>query len=163
MKTASSISLTKSDPSKSLVKTTSASVSLRGGSSSNLTTTSSGTANVGRLGQKVATARALAAPLVGGAVVGAVAGGFYGISNMIKYARNKKSGKQAAKDTVAGSAGMGIAAGLGIAATNAVAGTWLALGSTVIVPLSAGVATACASIKVWNKLFFKKKTPSKTK
>lgn len=105
----------------------------------------------------------MATPLVGGAAVGAVAAGFYGISNVVKYAKNKKSGKQAVKDTVKGSAGVGISAGLGIAAANVIAGTSLALGSAVVVPLAAGFGTAYAGMKIWNKIFFKGKSPSKSK
>jgi hypothetical protein len=100
---------------------------------------------------------------VGGAVVGTVALGFYGISNIIRYGKNEKSGAQAAKDTIAGSAGLGLSAGLGIAAANAITGTTLALGSAVVVPIAAGVGTAYASIRIWNRLFFKNNSPSKTK
>ena len=95
--------------------------------------------------------------------MGTVALGFYGISNMIKYGRNEKSGAQAAKDTIAGSTGLGLSAGLGIAAAHVIAGTSLALGSTVVVPMVAGVGAAYASMKIWNKLFFKEKSDSKTK
>lgn len=157
-------SLTGGDSSGIPIKTASSPASLAGGSSGSLVETSSGVPTISKgVGQKAATAAALATPLTTGTVVGVVAAGFYGISNMIKYARNEKSGKQAAKDTVKGAAGLGVSAGLGIAAANAVAGTSLALGGTVIVPMAAGVAAAYASIKVWHKLFFKEKSPPKTK
>lgn len=168
-------SLASGDLSKSPVKTVSSPTSLVSGSSSqsltktasspiSLTSGSSGIATVGKsTGQKAASAAALATPVVGGAVTGTVALGFYGISNMIRYGKNEKSGAQAAKDTIAGSAGLGLSAGLGIAAANAIAGTSLALGSAVVVPIAAGVGAAYASIRIWNKLFFKEKSPSKTR
>lgn len=153
-----------SSGSRSFIKTNSSPVSLTGGGSGKLTGTSSGLANVSKgVGRKAATASVLGTPLAAGMVVGVVAAGFYGVANMIRYARNEKSGKQAAKDTVAGSAGVGVSAGLGIAAANAVAGSSLALGSTVIVPMAAGVAAAYAGVRVWHKLFFKENIPSKTK
>lgn len=171
----SPVSLASSDLSKSPVKTVSSPTSLVSGSSSqsltktasspiSLTSGSSGIATVGKgTGQRAASAAALATPVVGGAVAGTVALGFYGISNIIKYGKNEKSGAQAAKDTVAGSAGLGLSAGLGIAAANAIAGTSIALGSTVVVPIAAGVGAAYASIRIWNRLFFKEKSPSKTR
>ena len=90
-----------------------------------------------------------------GAVVGAVALGCYGVSNIMKYAKSEKSGAQAAKDTVKGGAGVGVSAGLGIAAANAVTGTSLALGSAVVVPVAAAVAAAYVSMRIWHGLFFK--------
>jgi len=75
---------------------------------------------------------------------------------MIKYGKDEKTGAQAAKDTVKGSAGLGVSTGLGVAAAHAVAGTSLALGTTVVVPIVAGVGAAYASLKIWNKIFFKK-------
>ena len=153
---------------RSFIKTNSSPTSLAGGSgkligtSSGLSNTSKGLSEAAK-GSRVATAAASATPLAAVAVVGAVAAGFYGVVNMIKYARNEKPGKQAAKDTVKGSAGAGVSAGLGIAAANAVAGSSLALGSTVIVPMAAGVAAAYVGIIVWHKLFFKEKMPSKSK
>jgi len=77
--------------------------------------------------------------------------------------KSQKTGVQAAKDTVKGSAGSGIAAGLGVAAAHAVAGTSLALGTAVVVPVAAGAGAAYASLKIWNKLFFKKPDTSKAK
>jgi len=67
---------------------------------------------------------------------------------------------------------LGVSAGLGVAAANTVAGTSLALGSTVVVPIAAGIGAAYAGMKIWNKLFkkadvskvkAKAKTKSKTK
>ena len=161
VKTASApTSLVSSSP----VKTVSAPTSLAGGSSSSVTATSSGGAHINRaLGQKVAQAAGSATPLVGGVVVGAVAAGFLGVANTVKYAKNEKSGKQAARDTVAGSAGLGVSAGLGIAAAKAVAGTSLGLGTAVIVPLAAGVATIYVSMRIWHRIFFKAKSASKAK
>ena len=83
---------------------------------------------------------------------------------MIKYGKNEKTGTQAAKDTVKGSAGLGLAAGLGVAAAHAVAGTSLALGgAAVVVPIAAGAGAAYASLKIWNKLFSKKPNTPKAK
>ena len=84
----------------------------------------------------------------------AVAVGFYGISNIVKYGKSEKSGAQAIKDTVKGSAGLGLSTTLGVTAANAVAGTSLALGTAVLVPVAAGVAAAYASLKILHKLFF---------
>jgi hypothetical protein len=98
-----------------------------------------------------------------GTFVGGVGALFYSIGNMIKYGEGKKTGAQAAKDTVKSSAGLGVSTGLGVAAVHAVAGTSIALGSTVLVPVAAGVATGYVSMKVWNKIFFKKKEAPKTK
>ncbi len=108
--------------------------------------------------QKVVAGVAVAAPLTAGVIVAGVAAVFYGVSNMIKYGECKKSGAQATKDTVAGSACLGVSAGLGVAAGSAIAGTSLALGSTVIAPIAVGAGVAYASIKIWNKMFFNKKT-----
>lgn len=102
----------------------------------------------------------VASPLATGTIVGVVATGFYGVANMVRYAKNKKTGAQAVKDTVTGSAGLGISTGLGLAAANTIAGTSLALGSTVIVPLVAGAAAAYVSMAVWDKVFFKGKCSS---
>lgn len=113
--------------------------------------------------QRVAAAAALATPLAAGMTVGAVAAGFYGVSNIVKYGKNEKSGMQAVKDTVKGSAGLGLSTTLGVAAANAVAGSSLALGSAVFVPVAAGVAAAYASLKIWHKLFFKEERPSRAK
>ena len=134
--------------------------------SNDLTKTSSSLSHLRRAGLresgrlKVVRTAAISSPLVMGTIVGAVAMGFYGIANMIKYRRNEKSGAQAAKDTVTGSAGMGISTGLGIATANSVSGT---LGSVVFVPLTAGAAVAYTSMAVWDKLFYKWKHLSKTK
>ena len=100
----------------------------------------------------------MASPLVTGTIVGAVAGGIYGVANMLRYKRNEKSGVRAAKDTITGSAGVGISTGLGVAAANAVVGT---LGSMVLVPVAAGAAVAYVSMVVWDKLFYTEKIPSK--
>ena len=109
--------------------------------------------NVG--GANTASRAALTGPLTGGVVVGGVAAAAYGISNMIRYARNEKTAKEAIKDTAKSSAGLGVSAGFAVAAANAVAGSALALGSTVVVPLAAGVAVAYASMAIWNGLFLR--------
>jgi opacity protein-like surface antigen len=96
-------------------------------------------------------------------MVGGISAVFYGISNMVKYAKSQKTGAQATKDTVKGSAGLGVAAGLGVTAAHAVAGTSLALGSTFLVPITAGVATGYISAKIWNKIFSRKPDTSKIK
>jgi hypothetical protein len=101
--------------------------------------------------------------LAAGTFVGGVSALFYGVSNIVKYAKSQKTGAQAAKDTVKGSAGLGVAAGLGVTAAHAVAGTSLALGSTVLVPITAGVATGYISVKIWNQFFFKTPDTSKIK
>ena len=85
--------------------------------------------------------------------MGGIAAVFYGVSNIIKYGKHKKTGAQAAKDTVKDSVGLGVSAGLGVAAAHAVAGTTLALGGTLVVPLTAGVATVYISTKIWGKIF----------
>jgi hypothetical protein len=96
-------------------------------------------------------------PLAVGVAAGAIGAAAYGTSNIIKYKKKQKNGKQAAKDTAVNSAGVGISVGLGIAAVNAVSGTFLALGSSVIVPIAAGTGVAYASMKIWNKLLSKAK------
>ena len=113
--------------------------------------------------QRVAAGTAVAAPLSAAVTIGGISAVFYGISNVVQYAKSKKTGAQAAKDTVKGSAGLGVAAGLGVTAAHAVAGTSLALGSTFLVPITAGVATGYISAKIWNKIFFKKSDTSKIK
>ena len=65
----------------------------------------------GRL-KAVRTTAVVASPLAIGTIVGAVAIGFYGIANMLRYKRNEKSGTQATKDTITGSAGVGISTGI---------------------------------------------------
>jgi hypothetical protein len=137
-------------------------MALTGGRSSTLVSSSSRTVGTG-LSQRAAAGAATVAPLAAGTVVGGVAAVFYGVSNMIKYGEHKKTGAQAAKDTVKGSAGLGVSTGLGVAAAHAVAGTALAFGSTVVVPIGAGFATGYISMKIWNKIFFKGKETSKTK
>ncbi len=119
-----------------------------------LTTANTSTA----ITDKVVAGVALVAPLTVGVIVGGVAAVCYGVANMIKYGENKKSGKQAVTDTVKGSAGLGISAGLGEAAGAAIAGSSLAMGSTIVAPIAVGAAVACASIKMWNRLFFEKTT-----
>lgn len=141
----------------SIVKTGGSSVTLTGGGSSTYASTSSGT-----IGRAVSLPAAVA-PVAAGTVVGGVGALFYGVGNMIKYGEGKKTGTQAAKDTVKSSAGLGVSTGLGVAAIHAVAGTALALGSTVLVPVAAGVATGYVSMKVWNKIFFKQKETPKNK
>ena len=130
---------------------------LRGASSGASHLTKGSLRESGRLKAGTTTA-AMTSPLAMGTIAGAVAVGFYGIANILRYRRNEKSGLQAAKDTVTGSAGVGISTGLGIAAANAVAGT---LGSTVFVPLATGAAVAYAGMAIWDKLFYKGKIPQK--
>jgi len=146
-----------------LAKTGSSSVALTNSSSSTLIPASSSKIGSASLAQRVATGAAVATPLAAGAMVGGISAVFYGVSNMVKYGKNQKTGAQAAKDTVKGSVGLGVASGLGVAAAHAVAGTALALGSTVVVPITAGLATGYISMKIWNKIFSKKKSPSKTR
>ena len=112
---------------------------------------------------KVTATAGLATPVVAGTVVGGVAAVCYGVSNVLKYAKNEKSGKQAVTDTVKGSAGLGVATGLGIAAAGAVAGTSLALGTTLVVPIAAGAAAAYATARIWHRLFFREKIASTAK
>ena len=141
-----------------------------GRKSSNLKKASSGASHLrkgvlregGRL-RVVKTTADVGSPLATGTIVGAVAAGCYGVANMVRYAKNKKTGAQAVKDTVTGSAGLGVSTGLGLAAANTITGTSLALGSTVIVPLVAGAAAAYVSMAVWDKLFFKGKYFSEIK
>jgi len=96
--------------------------------------------------------------ITAGTIVGAVAIGFYGIANTLRYKRSEKSAVRAAKDTITGSAGVGISTGLGVAAANAVVGTF---GSMVVVPVTAGAVTAYLSMAVWDKLFFAGKVAAK--
>jgi len=112
----------------------------------------------GRL-KAVRTTAVVASPLAIGTIVGAVAIGFYGIANMLRYKRNEKSGTQATKDTITGSAGVGISTGVGVAAANVAVG---AFGSMVLVPVASGAAVAYVSMAVWDKLFYTGKCPSKT-
>lgn len=119
-----------------------------------LTTANTSTA----ITDKVVAGVALVAPLTVGVIVGGVAAVCYGVANMIKYGEHKKSGKQAIADTVKGSAGLGVSAGLGEAAGAAIAGSSLVMGSSIVAPIAVGAAVACASIKMWNRLFFKKMT-----
>jgi len=112
----------------------------------------------GRL-KAVRTTAVVASPLAIGTIVGAVAIGFYGIANMLRYKRNEKSGTQATKDTITGSAGVGISTGVGVAAANVAVG---AVGSMVLVPVASGAAVAYVSMAVWDKLFYTGKCPSKT-
>ena len=84
-----------------------------------------------------------------------VSAGLYGISNLINYTKKKKSGKQAFKDTLKSSSGLGVSSGLGIAAAKACAGSTLALGSTIAIPLACGVTVAFIAKKIWGRLFFK--------
>jgi hypothetical protein len=146
----------------SIVKTSGSPVTLTSGSSTTSIPSSSYTAGTS-MTQRVAAGTAMAAPLSAGVMVGGISAVFYGVSNMVKYAKSQKTGAQAAKDTVKGSAGLGVAAGLGVTAAHAVAGTTLALGSTFLVPITAGVATGYISAKIWNKIFFKKPDTSKIK
>jgi hypothetical protein len=115
-----------------------------------LTTAKTSTA----VSERVAAGVAVVAPLTVGVIVGGVAAVCYGVANMIKYGESRKSGKQAITDTIKSSAGLGVAAGLGEAAGAAVAGSTLIMGSTIIAPIAVGAAVACASVKIWNALFF---------
>lgn len=107
---------------------------------------------------KIAAGIAIVAPLTVGVIVGGVAAVCYGVGNMVKYGKSEKSGKQAIADTMKGSAGLGVSAGLGEAAGAAIAGSSLVMGSSIVAPIAVGAAVACASIKIWNRLFFKKIT-----
>ena len=124
-----------------------------------LTTAKTSTAVADKVGAGIA----LVAPLTVGVIVGGVAVVCYGVANMLKYSENNKSGKQAITDTMKSSAGLGVSAGLGDAAGAAIAGSSLALGSTIVAPIAVGAAVACASIQIWNRLFFNGKKDSKTK
>jgi hypothetical protein len=112
---------------------------------------------------RVAAGVAVVAPLTVGVIVGGVAAVCYGVANMIKYGESRKSGKQAVTDTLKRSAGLGVAAGLGEAAGAAIAGSSLTMGSTIVAPIAVGAAVACASIQIWNTLFFNGKKDLKTK
>ena len=148
----------------SAIQTSSSPLSLTSGSSSTVTATSSSAATAGNsVGAKAVMAGALLNPLAVGVAAGAIGAAAYGTSNIIKYKKKQKTGKQAAKDTAVNSAGVGVSFGLGIVAVNAVSGTFLALGSTVIVPIAAGTGVVYASMKIWNKLLRKAKKTSKTK
>jgi len=135
-----------------IVKTSSSSVTLTSGSSTTITSTSSGAVS-STLSQRAAAGVAVAAPLTAGTIVGGIAAVFYGVSNIKKYKGREKNGKQAVKDTLKDSTGLGVSAGLGVAAAHAVVGTAFALGSTLIVPVTAGIATGYVSMKIWNKIF----------
>ena len=89
--------------------------------------------------------------------MGGVGAILYGMANLTGYVRKKKSGGQALKDTVKDSAGLGLSAGLGVMATNAIAGSVLAFGSTVLVPIAAGVTTTYITKRIWNGVFWKTK------
>jgi len=149
--------------SSSAIKTSSSQLSLTGGSSSTVMSASSGAATAGNgVRAKAVMAGVLMNPLAAGVAAGAVGAAAYGTSNIIKYKKKQKNGKQAAKDTVVNSAGIGISFGLGIAAVKVVSGTFLALGSTLIVPIAAGTGVAYTSLKIWNKQL-KQKKDEKTK
>jgi len=160
-----STSLTQGALSRGPMASTSSSTTLTSGTTTGhvVTASSSGaaTASKGLLttshggGAGYASAIAVATPMVAGVALGAIATGLYGASNMVKYAKNEKTGGQAVKDTVKGGAGVGVSAGLGVAAGNAVAGTALALGTTVAVPVVAAVAVTYAGMRIWHGLFFK--------
>ena len=109
---------------------------------------------------KLAATVALGAPVAAGVIVGGAAAGVYGVANTIKYAKSEKSGGQALKDTVKGSAGVGVSAALGVAAAHAVAGTALALGTTAVVQVAAGVAAAYAGLRIWHRVFFNQQESS---
>jgi len=118
----------------------------------------------------IATGMVFAIPAAAGTAVGGMAAAFYGTMNMIKCRKNKKSKKQATKDTIIRSTGMGVSAGLGVAAGGVVAEavtgvviaeTAVVLG-TIAVPVVAGVAVSYSSMKLWNKLF-RKSPPPETK
>ena len=150
--------------SSSAVQGGSSSLTLTSGSSTTVASSSSGVTTAGSgIGAKAAIAAALASPLAAGVTAGAIGVAAYGTSNIIKCKKKQKTGKRAAKDTAVNSAGIGTSAGLGIAAVNVVSGTFLAMGSTVVVPIAAGVGVAYASIKIWNKMLHKAKKTSKSK
>jgi hypothetical protein len=145
------------------IQTSSSQLTLTGGGSSTYASTSSGAATAGSgIRAKAVMAGVLVNPIAAGVAAGAIGAATYGTSNIVKYSKKQKSGKQAAKDTLVNSAGVGVSVGLGIAAVNVVSGTVLALGSTLIVPVAAGTGVAYASLKLWNKLL-KQKKDKKTK
>jgi len=146
----------------SVVKTGGASVTLTGGNSTTLASTSSGTVNANLTHSAAMGGVVAVTPLAAGTVVGGIAAVFYGVGNIIKYREHKKTGAQAAKDTVKNSAGLGVSAGFGVAAAHAVAGTAFALGNTIVVPLIAGVATVYISMKIWDKIVPREKEATKT-
>ncbi|MFH1504876.1 MAG: hypothetical protein ABIH08_05785 [Candidatus Omnitrophota bacterium] len=112
-------------------------------------------------------------PEAAGIAVGSAAAVLFGTVNMIKYKKNKKTKKQAIKDTIVSSSGVGISAGLGVAAGAAaaeiVAGTVaaeivtgviaaetaFALATVIAIPVITGIAVSYCSMKIWNKLFRK--------
>jgi len=149
--------------SSSAIQTSSSQVTLTGGSSSTYASTSSSAATAGSgIRAKAVMAGILVNPLAAGVAAGAIGAAAYGTSNIIKYSKKQKNGKQAAKDTVINSAGVGVSVGLGIAAVNVVSGTFLALGSPLIVPVAAGTGVAYVSLRLWKKLLKQKKV-EKTK
>jgi hypothetical protein len=103
---------------------------------------------------------ALLDPVVGGAVVGLTGAGLYGIGNLVSYARKTKTPRQALGDTVKGAGGLGVSAGLGIWAGNAAAGSGFVLGSSVVLPLIAGVTVTFIAKRIWNKAVYKKIRPN---
>ena len=146
----------------SVVKTSGASMTLTSGNSTTIASTSSSGTVGTNLTHRAAIGAVAVTPLAAGTVVGGIAAVFYGVGSIIKYREHKKTGAQAAKDTVKNSAGLGVSAGFGVAAAHAVAGTAFALGNTIVVPLIAGVATVYISMKIWDKIFPREKEASKT-
>ena len=143
-------------------KTGSSSVSLKSSTSTTIVGDSSRFINISktistktRIPSSVLQQPILLNPLAEGAIIGVVSTGLYGISNLMNYAKKKKSGKQALKDTLKSSSGLGVSSGLGIAAAKACAGSTLVFGSTIVIPLACGVTVAFIAKKIWGKLFFK--------
>ena len=144
-------------------KTGSSSASSKGSTSATIVGDSSRFINISktistktRIPSSVLKQSILLNPFAEGIIIGVVSTGLYGVSNLIKYAKKKKSGGRAFKDTLKSSSGLGVSSGLGIAAAKVCAGTTLVLGSTIVVPLACGVTVTFIAKKIWGKLFFKK-------
>ena len=94
---------------------------------------------------------------VGGTIVGIVGFAFYGIINTNKYLNKTKSGKQAIKDTITNSTGLGLSAAVGTAVGSAVSSSSVVLVSPVILPLITGVTVTLAFKQLWNHHLFPEK------
>ena len=94
------------------------------------------------------------APVVGGMIAGVAGVGLYGIANISRYIKKEKSGKQAIKDTVAHSTGLGISAALGTATAEIAAFKTIVLISPIVLPVIAGVSVAFIAKHFWNNYLF---------
>ena len=106
------------------------------GSSSRLANLNNSFSTKVQLSTELASKAVALSPVVAGSVVGVVSVGLYGISNFMRYVHKRKTAKEAFKDTVKSSAGMGVAAGLGLATVNVMTGTALAFGQYSVCSLS---------------------------